>query len=83
MPMTFAAQPGAIDPASVPNPNNAPYFVGGKWTFTPDGKPRQPGGLRGKIGMADDFDEWPPEMLAAFEQLHKESWDDSAFDALP
>ena len=26
---------------------------------------RQPGALRGKIKMAPDFDEWPPEILAA------------------
>jgi plasmid stability protein len=30
-------------------------------------KLRQPGGLRGKIGMAGDFDIWPEEVLASFE----------------
>ncbi|RJP21106.1 MAG: type II toxin-antitoxin system Phd/YefM family antitoxin [Candidatus Omnitrophota bacterium] len=30
-------------------------------------KPRQPGGSwEGKVWMADDFDELPPELLAAF-----------------
>ncbi|WOE74475.1 hypothetical protein [Alterisphingorhabdus coralli] len=48
-------------------PEGQPYFVDGKWVFTPDGKPRQPGALRGKIGMADDFDEWPEDILASFE----------------
>ncbi len=31
---------------------------------------RQPGGLRGKIGMADDFEVWPDDILASFE-----AWD--------
>ncbi len=30
-------------------------------------KPRQPGALRGQIQMADDFDEWPEDLLASFE----------------
>lgn len=30
-------------------------------------KPRQPGALRGKINMADDFDQWPQWLLDAFE----------------
>lgn len=29
--------------------------------------PRQPGALRGQITMADDFDEWPEDILASFE----------------
>jgi plasmid stability protein len=33
-------------------------------------KPRQPGALRGKIHMAEDFDEWPEDILASFE-----AWD--------
>jgi antitoxin (DNA-binding transcriptional repressor) of toxin-antitoxin stability system len=28
---------------------------------------RRPGALRGKIWMADDFDEWPLDLLAAME----------------
>lgn len=30
------------------------------------GRPRQPGSLRGKITIAPDFDELPPEMCEAF-----------------
>jgi prevent-host-death family protein len=30
-------------------------------------KPRKPGFLKGKIWMADDFDEWPEDILASFE----------------
>ena len=29
-------------------------------------KPRQPGALKGKIWIADDFDEWPEGFLDAF-----------------
>jgi antitoxin (DNA-binding transcriptional repressor) of toxin-antitoxin stability system len=29
--------------------------------------PRKPGGMKGQIWMADDFDEMPPELLAAME----------------
>jgi plasmid stability protein len=80
MPMAFAAQPGAPNPASVPNPKNAPYFVNGKWVFTPDGKPRKPGGLKGKMWIADDFNEWPDDILTSFEAW---SYDDPDFDPLP
>ena len=38
--------------------------------FVPLKKPRQPGALRGKIHMADDFDQWPEDILASFE-----AWD--------
>ncbi len=50
-------------PAAKPGP---PWLVDGKWVYTPDGKPRQPGALRGKIHMSDDFDEWPEGFLDAF-----------------
>ena len=29
--------------------------------------PRQPGFLKGKIWMADDFDAWPDDILASFD----------------
>lgn len=66
MSLPFAAQPatGGVLP---PNPNNAPYFVNGEWVFTKDGKPRKPGALKGKIWVADDFDETPEWLLDAFE----------------
>lgn len=31
-----------------------------------DNEPRKPGSMRGKIWMADDFDELPEEIMAAF-----------------
>lgn len=66
MPMPFTAQPATI-PTLPPNPDNAPYFVNGEWVFTKDGKPRKPGLLKGKIWVADDFDETPEWLLDAFE----------------
>ena len=64
MPMTFAAQP-ASPVAAPPFSDGPPYFVDGKWVYTKDGKPRRPGALRGKIGMSDDFDEWPDGFIDA------------------
>lgn len=52
-------------PSSMEKPEGPPYWVNGKKVFTPDGKPRQPGALRGKIHMADDFDEWPEGFIEA------------------
>jgi plasmid stability protein len=48
-------------------PDGQPYFVNGHWVWTKDGKPRKPGGLKGQFLMADDFDDWPADILASFE----------------
>jgi hypothetical protein len=79
MPMSFTSAPpvGILPPGTV-GPDGQPYFVNGKWTFTKDGKPRKFGALKGKIGMADDFEEWPDDILKSFE-----AWDEQAFDPLP
>jgi plasmid stability protein len=82
MAMTFAAQPAAIGSASASNPDNAPYFVGGKWVFTKDGKSRKPGSMRHLPPLPDDWDQWPEEMLAVFDDLHNKPWDDTVFDPL-
>ena len=52
-----------------PAKDGPPWLVDGKWVYTRDGKPRQPGGLRkvGKMAMADDWKEWPEDVLASFE----------------
>ncbi|MEM1132939.1 MAG: hypothetical protein AAGH53_08385 [Pseudomonadota bacterium] len=47
-------------------PEGQPYFVDGKWYWTKDGKPRQPGVLKGKVGMTDDFDDTPDWLIDAF-----------------
>jgi len=60
MPMSYAAP----QPAT---PEGPPWLVNGQWVYTKDGKPRQPGALRGKVGMSDDFDETPQWLIDAFE----------------
>jgi prevent-host-death family protein len=35
--------------------------------LTPPKRLRKPGALKGKVWMADDFDEWPEDILASFE----------------
>ncbi|MEA3041986.1 MAG: hypothetical protein QOC65_1475 [Sphingomonadales bacterium] len=34
----------------------------------PERRPRQSGGLKGQIWMADDWEEWPPDILESFEK---------------
>ncbi len=52
-----------------PAKDGPPWLVDGKWVYTRDGKPRQPGSLRkpGKLVMADDWKQWPDDILASFE----------------
>lgn len=50
-------------------PDGQPYFVDGRWFWTRDGKPRQPGALKGKLWVADDFDETPGWLIDAFEGI--------------
>jgi hypothetical protein len=81
MPMQYIAQPAVPYPQA--SNGGPPWLVGGEWVYTPDGKPRKPGGLKGGwIGAADDLGEWPPELKVFFEKLQGGSLDDT-FDALP
>lgn len=76
----YTALPAGAAPASGP-----PYRVNGKKVWTRDGKPRQPGALRGKIHMADDFDEWPEGFLDAMledDTPDAENWWKSANEVL-
>ena len=57
MPMPFKSAPAEIATHPQKGPDGQPYFVNGKWTFTKDGKPRQPGSMRGMTGWTDDFDD--------------------------
>lgn len=76
MPVAFKHAEPAID--------GPPWLVDGKWVYTPDGKPRQPGALREKLAdLPEDWDEWPPDMLEFFDKLQSEPWDDDKFDPLP
>lgn len=62
MPMAYGAPP-----AQVVQPDGPPWLVDGKWVYTRDGKPRQPGALRG-MWIADDFEEWPADVWESFER---------------
>lgn len=56
--------------------DTGPWLIDGMLSYTPDGKPRQPGSLRGKLPEDDAWLEWSPEMLEFFEKLQAEPWDD-------
>ena len=67
-----------------PVTDGPPWFVNGKWVYTRDGKPRQPGALRDKLAdLPKGWDDWDPDMLEFFEKLQNEPWDDDKFDPLP
>jgi plasmid stability protein len=55
----------AAPAAGQKGPEGQPYFVDGRWVWTRDGKPRPFGALKGKLWVADDFDEWPEGFLDA------------------
>lgn len=60
-----------------PAADGPPWLVDGKWVYTKDGKPRQPGSMREQLkDLPDNWDEWSPEMLEYFEKLQTEPWDD-------
>jgi hypothetical protein len=42
-----------------PAKDDPPWLVDGKWVYTKDGKPRQPGSLRHLPPLPDDWDAWP------------------------
>ncbi len=66
MPMTWTAQPSKAEGDPLPPgaygrfPDGAPYY-------TPGGKPRQPGAMRGMLGWTEDFDTWPEGFLEGIE----------------
>ena len=59
-----------------PIKDGPPWLVKGKWVYTRDGKPRQPGSMRGLLPEDDLWLEWDEEMLAYFDKLQSEPWDD-------
>ena len=67
-----------------PPKETGPWLIDGKLSYTRDGKPRQPGSLRGKLPEDDAWLEWSPEMLKFFEKLQTDPWDggDPADDLL-
>ncbi|RVT41735.1 hypothetical protein [Sphingobium algorifonticola] len=66
MPMQYSAPPQDQARAAPPT-DGPPWLVDGQWVYTRDGKPRQPGALRGMIGWTEDFAETPDWLLDAFE----------------
>lgn len=56
-----------------------PWFIKGKWSYTPDGKPRQPGSMRGKYKPVELEDLETPDWLIDI----MEHWDEADFDPLP
>ena len=69
---------------AAPAASGPPWLVDGKWVYTKDGKPRQPGSMREKLkDLPDNWDEWSPEMLAFFDKLQNDPWDDDKYDPLP
>jgi hypothetical protein len=64
---------------SEPAKDGPPWFIDGKWSYTPDGKPRQPGSMRGKFKPVSDEDLETPQWLIDV----MEHWDESDFDPLP
>src|SRR5688500_6096640 len=56
MPPAFAPAPQGTAKATDDGP---PWLVDGKWVYTRDGKPRQPGSMRHLPPLPDDWDEWP------------------------
>lgn len=68
MPMSFKhAEPVKDGP---------PWLIDGKWSYTPDGKPRQPGALR-KPGKLTDLPETPDWLIEAMGH-----WDEDDFDPI-
>jgi len=54
-----------------------PWLIDGAWSYTRDGKPRQPGALR-KPGKIVDLPETPDWLIAEMEH-----WDEDDFDPMP
>ncbi|MGL5838529.1 MAG: hypothetical protein ACRCY3_08530 [Sphingorhabdus sp.] len=79
MPVPFDHAPSVNAADSALPPGAYGRFPDGTPYYTKDGKPRKPGGLKGKMSMADDFDEWPEDILASFEAW---PYDDPDYDFL-
>jgi hypothetical protein len=69
MPMTYTPQPVSTSAGEEPLPPGAyGRFPDGAPYYTPDGKPRQPGAMRGMLEWTEDFDTWPDGFLEALEE---------------
>ena len=83
LPAGVREMPMPFNHAEVPK-DGPPWLIDGVWSYTKDGKPRQPGSMREKLkDLPDNWDEWSPEMLAFFDKLQNDPWDDDKYDPLP
>lgn len=80
MPMPFQHAPVEKPVDTTLPPGAYGRFPDGTPYYTKDGKPRKPGVWTGKSAMADDFDEWPEDILASFEAW---PFDDPDYKPLP
>ena len=64
---------------AAPADDGPPWLVDGQWVYTRDGKPRQPGALRGKFKPVELEDLETPDWLIDI----MEHWDEADFDPLP
>ena len=62
-----------------PVQDGPPWLINGEWSYTRDGKPRQPGALRGKFKSVSLEDLETPDWLIDI----MEHWDEADFDPLP
>jgi hypothetical protein len=83
MPSTFTYAPSSKPAAGTLPPGAYGLFPDGTPYYTKDGKPRTAGALVGKIALADDADEWSPDVLAFFDTLQAEPFDFDSLDPLP
>ena len=60
-------------------PAGPPWLINGQWSYTKDGKPRQPGSLRGKYKPVELADLETPDWLIDI----MEHWDEADFDSIP
>jgi hypothetical protein len=65
--------------APAPAQDGPPWLVNGEWVYTRDGKPRQPGALRGKYKPVTLEDLETPDWLIEI----MENGDNTQFDPLP
>ena len=65
-----------------PAKDGPPWFIGGKWVYTPDGKPRQPGALRGKFkkSVSEEDLETPQWLIDIMENGEDDFTDMLPFD---
>ena len=74
MPVAFKpAEPAKVGP---------PWFIEGKWSYTPDGKPRQPGSMRGKFkkSVSEEDLETPQWLIDIMENGEDDFTDMLPFD---